>query len=138
MINLNTFFGRKVKRRLKAEQEIWLTTVDQNNIPQPRPVWFWWDGQTFLIYSQPTAHKLKHIARNANVALHFNTGGKDAGVVVFLGHAALDPIAPPPHKHRAYFAKYRKGIKDLDMTPEQFSAEYSVAIRVTPTKVRGW
>lgn len=40
MLDLNPKFGRKVKRRLKKEQEIWLTTTDANGTPQPRPVWF--------------------------------------------------------------------------------------------------
>lgn len=138
MINLNTKFGRQVKRRLKQEQEIWLTTTGSDGTPQPRPVWFWWDGNTFLIYSQTFAHKLKHIERNRHVALHFNTGSPTADVVVFLGTAAIDPVAPAPHKHRLYLKKYRDGIAGLNMTPEEFSIEYPIAIRVTPSALRGW
>ncbi len=139
MIDLNTKFGRKVKRRLKNEQEIWLTTTGSDSSPQPRPVWFWYDGETFLIYSEPTAHKLAHIANNPNVALNFNTGSADADVVVFLGTAAHDPDAPPAYKHKAYAKKYRQSIiKDLKMTPVQFSAQWSVPLRVTPKKLRGW
>lgn len=138
MIDLNTTFGRKVKRRLKKEQEIWLTTTDAYGTPQPRPVWFWWDGETFLIYSESFAHKLNHIAANPNVALHLNTSTTDAEVVVFIGTAALAPDAPPSHKHKDYFRKYRQGIRDLKMTPEEFSARWSVPLRVTPNKLRGW
>jgi len=138
MLNLNTKFGRLVKRRLKNEQEIWLTTIGSDGAPQPRPVWFFWDGATFLIYSRPSAHKVKHIARNPNVVLHFNSTTDEGGVVVFHGAAAIDPDAPPPIKHRAYFRKYKQGIKDINMTPEQFAREYSTALRVTPTALRGW
>lgn len=138
MIDLNTKFGRKAKRRLKNEQEIWLTTAGADGTPQPRPVWFWWDGDTILIYSQTHAHKLKHIAANRNVALNFNTGNADADVVVFLGTAAIDRETPLPHKHKQYFKKYRSGIAGLNMTPEQFGAEYPVAIRITPNKLRGF
>lgn len=137
-MNLDTKFGRQVKRRLKDEQEIWLTTTDAHGTPQPRPVWFWWDGETFLIYSEPHAHKLKHIADNPSVALNFNTTPDDGGVVVFTGTAALAPDTLPSHKHKAYFKKYKQGIKDLKMTPEEFSARWSVPFRVTPEKVRGW
>lgn len=35
-------------------------------------------------------------------------------------------------------SRARKLIKREDATPEQFSQEYSVAIRVTPTSLRGW
>lgn len=138
MIDLNSKFGRRVKRRLKSEQEIWLTTVDKNGTPQPRPVWFYWDGETFLMYSQPHAHKVKHIARNPNVVLHLNSTTEDGGVVIFHGLAERDGSAPAPIQHRAYFRKYKQGIKDINMTPEEFARDYSVAIRITPTNLRGW
>ena len=138
MINLNTKFGRLVKRRLKGEQEIWLTTLGQDGTPQLRPVWFYWDGETFLIYSKTTAHKIKHIARSPRVVLNFNSTTDDGGVVIFYGTAAIDADAPAPTKHRGYFRKYKQGIRDINMTPEQFAREYCVALRVTPDKLRGW
>lgn len=138
MLNLNTKFGRLVKRRLKNEQEIWLTTIGSDGTPQPRPVWFWWDGETFLIYSKADAHKIKHIARNPNVVLNFNSTNKDGGVVVFHGTAAVDFDAPAPLKQRAYFRKYKQGIRDINLTPGQFAQDYRVAIRITPTALRGW
>ena len=36
--------------RLSADLIVWLTTVDASGQPQSTPVWFWWDGSTFLIY----------------------------------------------------------------------------------------
>jgi hypothetical protein len=42
------------------------------------------------------------------------------------------------HKVPAYLRKYRNGIKELGMTPEQFSSNYSVAIRIKPSSLRGW
>ena len=136
MIDLNTKIGRKAKRRLKDEQEIWMTTVGADGAPHPRPVWFYWDGQTFVLYSQTFAYKVKHIAKNKSVALNLNSGSPEADVVVFHGTAEIDENAPASHMHKQYFKKYKKGIKDLKMTPEEFSAEYCVAIRVTPHKMR--
>ena len=138
MIDFNSKFGRRAKKRLKQEQEIWLTTIGKGGTPQPRPVWFYWDGETFLIYSKADAHKVKHIARNPNVALHLNSTTDDGGVVIFHGTANVDPDAPASTKHGAYFRKYKQGIKDINMTPEEFAREYCVAIRVTPTALRGW
>ena len=139
MIDLNSKFGRKVKRHLRLEYVVWLTTSGSDLSPQPRPVWFIWEDSSFLIFSQPHAHKVHHLTAHPHVALHFNTdptGDKD--VIIFVGTAAIDTAAPPAHKVRAYFRKYREGIQELGMTPEQFSNEYSVAIRVTPTSLRGW
>jgi PPOX class probable F420-dependent enzyme len=139
MIDLTSKFGRKVKRHLQQEYVVWLTTISSDLSPQPRPVWFIWDGASFLIFSQSHAHKVQHIAAHPQVALHFNTdetGDKD--VIILVGKAVIDPAVPPAHKVRAYLRKYRTGIEELGMTPEQFSREYSVAIRVTPTTLRGW
>ena len=48
---------------------IWLTTVRPDGRPEPSPVWFLWDGETFLIYSQ----------NSSKVALNFD--GEDSGPV---------------------------------------------------------
>ncbi len=139
MIDLTSKFGRKVKRHLRQEYVVWLTTIGSDLSPQPRPVWFIWRDTSFLIYSQPHAHKVQHIAARAQVALHFNTDATgDQDVIIFGGTAAFDTTAPPARQVRAYLRKYGEGIRALGMTPEQFSQEYSVAIRVTPTSLRGW
>lgn len=140
MISLDTQFGRLAKKQLRDQYFVWLTTVDSNGTPQPRPVWFVWENDSFLIYSQAKAHKVKHIRANPQVSLHFNSADEkgEQRVVVFAGKAVIDRKAPPVHKHRAYLKKYRAGILGLNATPEQFSGEYSVAIRVAPTKLRGW
>src|SRR5512135_3167254 len=128
-----------VRRRLKEEYFVWMTTVGGDLAPQPRPVWFIWDHDSFLIYSQPNTHKVRHLLKHPKVALHFNadkTGDND--VLVFIGEARIDPEAPPAHKVRAYMKKYRDGIEGLESTPQQMGKEFSVGIRVTPTSVRGW
>src|SRR5512136_305445 len=130
MIDLTTKFGRKVKRHLKQEYVVWLTTTGSDLSPQPRPVWFIWEDTSFLVFIQPHAHKVQHVVAHPRVALHFNTDATgDKDVIIFVGTAAIDTTAPPAHKVRAYLRKYRTGIEALGMTPEQFSREYSVAIR---------
>ncbi len=137
MIDTSTEFGQRVARRLEEERIIWLTTVDQNNVPQPRPVWFWWDGETFLIYSKPNAHKLEHIARNPKVALNLDGDGLGGDIVVFTGQARLDPSAPPANEVTEYADKYQAGFTRIQMTAKTFAESYSVAIRVTPSNLRG-
>lgn len=141
MLEIPTNLRATVKRRLKKEYFAWFTTVGSDLSPQPRPIWFIWEAErgSFLIYSQPSAHKVHHVRQHANVAIHFNadaTGDND--ILVFIGQAEIVPDAPPAHKVRAYMRKYREGIASLKMTPEDMGREYSVAIRMTPTSVRGW
>lgn len=139
MIDLSTSFGQVVKQHLETQYVIWLTTVDSNLVSQPRPVWFIWENDSFLIFSKPNAHKVEHIKKNPNVALHFNTDETgDRHVIIFTGRAAFDKDCPPAHEVPAYLEKYESGILAQDLTPEGFSREYSRAIRIKPTNVRGW
>ena len=73
MIDTATEFGARAARRLSQEPIIWLTTVRHDGTPQPSPVWFLWDGESVLIYSQPATQKLRNIARNPHVALTTGT-----------------------------------------------------------------
>ena len=139
MIDFTTEFGKKAKHHLEQEYFIWFTTTGTDLTPQPRPVWFIWEEDSFLIFSKPDAHKVAHVKGHPNVALHFNADDKaDEDVIVFLGVAHIDFNVPLPHEIPAYFEKYASGMNELDMTPEAFSQEYSLAIRVRLTKLRGW
>lgn len=141
MIDLNTKFGRFAKKHLKSAYFIWLTTVDSTGTPQPRPIWFLWEHDSILIYSLANTFKLKHIQQNPKVSLHFNTEDEEGEnrIVILTGTAAIDPQSPPANQHRAYMRKYRSGIRGLlKKTPKRFSEDQPVAIRITPTKIRGW
>jgi len=139
MLNLDlaTDFGQRVARRLSEEKIIWLVTIDAHGMPQPSPVWFWWDGASFLIYSQRGRGKLRNIQQHPQVALHFDGDGRGGDIIIFTGTARLDPDAPPAQQHAAYAQKYQQGMERIGMTAEQFAADYAVAVRITPENVRG-
>jgi PPOX class probable F420-dependent enzyme len=127
-----------LERRLRDEKTIWLTTVRADGTPQSVPVWYLWDGDTFLIFSQPSAQKLRNIAQNPKVSIifaHTDVFGEE-GFAVVTGEAAVDEHAPPSNQIAAYLDKYGTAIEAIGRTPEQLAAEFSVAIRVTPTRVR--
>jgi len=138
MLDFNTKFGRHVNRRLRQEKIVWLTTVDSHNTPQPRPVWFHWDGQTVLIFSERNKAKLRHIARNPRVALNFNTDEEGGDVAVLVGDALILGEPPAPTRVKTYLRKYSQGIKSLGMTIAQFTDAYTVPILVTPQAMRGF
>ena len=73
MLDLSPEVRAKVEKRLDDEQVIWLTTVKRDGTPLPTPVWFLWDGETFLIYTLKNSLKLGNIARNPKAALNFNS-----------------------------------------------------------------
>ena len=137
MLDFTTELGVRVRQQLVSEHVIWLTTVGRDNTPQPRPVWFIWDGVAVLIYSQPRTYKLRHIRRNHKVSVNFNTDWEGEEVAVLTGEARIDPSAPPADKNPEYLAKYDTGITGLGMTPGEFTRDYSVALRVIPMRMRG-
>ena len=137
-IDANSEFGARVARRLASEPIIWLTTVGADLTAQPVPVWFWWDGQTALIYSKQGTPKLRNIARSPRVALHFNNNDDGGDIVVFAGTAQIDQGAPALSEVAAYIEKYAARIARMGQTAAYFAQEYSVAIHVTPTGLRGF
>ncbi len=138
MVDWNEKFARKAARRLEKERVGWFVTVGADQNPQPRPVWFLWDGETILVYSKPKARKIAHIKSHPKVAFHLNTDEEGSHVMVIHGVAEVDAGAPPADKMPAYLKKYRKGIRELEMKPEEFAKDYSVAIRIKPASLRGW
>jgi PPOX class probable F420-dependent enzyme len=124
--------------RLREEEIMWLTTVRSDGQPQSVPVWFLWDGETFLIYSQPGRQKLKNIGRNPRVGLHLNSNARGGDVVRAAGAPEVAEDVPPATEIEEYVEKYRKSIVRIGFEPEGFARTYSVALRVTPTRWRLW
>jgi PPOX class probable F420-dependent enzyme len=89
-----------------------------------------------LIYSQPDQTKLRNIERNPRVALNFNSDPQGGHVVRMEGRATIDTSAPLATGVPAMIEKYDAAIQRIGYSAEQFAQGYSVAIRVTPTKVR--
>jgi len=127
--------GKRVRRRLENDEVIWLATVGADTHPHAVPVWFWWDGDSFLIYSVP-GQKVRDMRANPNVQLHLNTDRAGDFVVRFDGVATIVRDQPPAYRVPKYLAKYRERIKGFGWTPKTFSGQYHVAIRVRPTRLR--
>jgi PPOX class probable F420-dependent enzyme len=87
--------------RLKRELVIWIVTVGRDVHPHAVPVWFWWDGESFLIYAVP-GQKVRDMQANPNVALHLNTDPVGEDVVRIDGMAKIDPKHPPASKVAGY------------------------------------
>lgn len=126
----------ELEGRAASEHIAWLTTMRADGMPLPTPVWFVWHDDAFLVYSQPNALKIRNIRHNPNVALNFNTDVTGESFVIFQASARMDSLAPASINLPGYQDKYREHIAMIGYTPEQLAQEFSVAIRVTPTRVR--
>jgi PPOX class probable F420-dependent enzyme len=125
-------------RRLRSEPVAWLTTVRADGQAQSTPVWFLWDGDTFLLYSQPDAQKVRNVTANPKVSLHLSDDGAGDDVVTFEGAAAVEPETARADRVEAYLAKYQAAIAARGYEPGPFARTYSTAIRVRPTRARVW
>jgi PPOX class probable F420-dependent enzyme len=136
-IDTGSEFGGRAAKRLKDETIYWLVTVAPDGTPQPSPVWALWDGERFLLYSQPDTPKLRNIASRPRVALHLDGDGRGGDVVIVTGDARILADGPAADRVPEYVSKYREGLRRIGMTAEAFARVYSVAVQITPTRLRG-
>ncbi|MFG1794472.1 TIGR03667 family PPOX class F420-dependent oxidoreductase [Nocardia sp. NPDC049149] len=138
VVDPDTDFGAKVIDRFQREEVIWLTTVGSSGTPQPNPVWFQWGNDEILLFSKPDQAKLRNLVRNPRVSLNLNATVHGGDVVVLTGTARIDEAGASPDEIAAYTAKYARGLKSLSMTADQFYAEYSTVVRISPDRLRGF
>lgn len=127
----------ELAQQLNNAYYLWFTTVRSDGMPQPTPVWFVQDGESYLIYSAPDAQKIRNIENNPKVALSYTSDDEADTYVVMMGRATIEREITPAHHFPPYLDKYASGMEELGMTPEGFGQTFSVGIRVTPERVRG-
>lgn len=134
----STSFGERVRRRLREEEVLWITTVDQGGIPQPNPVGFvFQNDDSILIYNMVNAKRLSHVVDRPQVSLHFDGDGHGGDIVIFTGTAHRADDVPPPHKNPDYLAKYGDSLLRVSNNAEEFGNKFSVPLRVEITGTRG-
>ena len=77
---------------------------------------------------------MNDIKARAGVELHLNSDPEGSDMVPISGTAAIVKSQPPAFKVPAYVRKYREQMKGFGWTPAQFSEQYSVPIRIRPTR----
>lgn len=136
LLDTTTARGKHVAARLKREIVIWLATTNPDGRPLVVPVWFLFEGDTFLIYSVP-GQKVRNLERSNLVSLHLNSTPDGGDVVRVEGTAQVMKRQPPAYKVPGYVKKYASQIKGNGWTPESFSADYRIPIRIRATKFHG-
>jgi PPOX class probable F420-dependent enzyme len=124
-IDFGSELGRRVLERLRSEQVAWLTTVSPAGQPQPSPIWFLWRDGEILIFSEPSAPKVRNIRHNSRVSVSFNSDFHGGEVAIFEGRAQLaadQMTGEDAAAHADYVEKYQGGIESLNLTPESMLA----------------
>jgi PPOX class probable F420-dependent enzyme len=126
MLDTTTEAGARAEERLQAESIVWLTTVRSDGQSQSVPVWFLWDGETFLICTNP------------RIDLHLNSSARGGEVVRVEGTAEVVEDTPQADEVGEYVEKYRESITRIGFDPAGFALTYSVALLVKLDRWHVW
>jgi PPOX class probable F420-dependent enzyme len=123
---------------IRAQRVMWLTTVRPDGRPHVVPIWFSWDGQTFLVFSKPHAVKVANIRARSQVMLAIGDPLADFDVQLIEASAELldEPAAtamPPRH-----LGRYRDWLESIGLDRDEYVRTYSQAIRLVPTRFLPW
>jgi len=115
-----------------------LTAVNGRGQPQTSPVWYIRDEEDLVIYNRPTAARLRSITNNNRVAFNLRADWRAGSGISLEGEAAIDSELPPAVDFPGYVDRYGSEIAGLGWTPESFSSDYAVGLRIIVTRVRDW
>ena len=121
--------------KLRDELIGWLTTVDGAGQSQASPIWHVTDEDDLIVFSRVNARRLSNLRSNPKVAYNLR-GDKRGDVIVMEGTARVDSAFPGPSGVADYVDKYGKEMLRLGWSPEEYDAEFPVAIRIKITRVR--
>lgn len=135
-LDTNTARHAVIEARLKQDIVIWLCSVRPDGRPHAALVWFLWDDNSVLVFSKPNQQKLRNIESNPKVLLVIDDskGGEEPitidGTAEILNDSSLSTTLP------RYAEKYARNLEEMGWTDESMSKEYTVAVRITPTRFR--
>lgn len=132
--------GTMALKHLENDIVIWLTTVTPGGMPQPNPVWFVWDkdSKSVIVWVQPGSARIRNFESNRQVSLHFATDELASHMTVLTGLAEIDEELGSLADHPPHLEKYAERWQNMDMPIEVAARDYSVPIRIRPTKLRGF
>ena len=124
------------REHLERDVVAWLTTVAPDGRVQSSPISFLRDGADLFFYSQPNTPKLRNIAHSPLVSFHLQSDPYGDHSLIMEGTAAIDATIAPLDIHDRYRAKYTEPHAHWGLDFTQTALDFSVPIRIRPTRVR--
>ena len=112
----------------------WLTTVYRGQ-PQSSPVGFLWADDAVWLGSEPGKPKVRNIANEPLVAFHLDQSGRRV-VTMECRAEVIDDL--PGAAAAEYRRKYEAMSEMAGRSLEELEAQFSVCLRLAPTRVRSW
>jgi PPOX class probable F420-dependent enzyme len=125
--------NKDVSDRLARDNYGWLTTVAKSGQPVPKLVWFYFDGTDVIVYTMPSAAKVRHIQAHPQVSLNLDSDGNGSGIIVVGGTATVDSEDADPRDDGPYWAKYADLSEEFGLTESM--PGFNVRLRINVEKV---
>jgi PPOX class probable F420-dependent enzyme len=124
---------QEVSDRLNSDHYGWLTTVAKSGQPVPRLVWFFFDGSSLVIYTMPSAAKVRHVGNHPVVSLNLDSDGHGGGIIAIGGTATIDAEGVDCREDAPYWAKYGEDAEKFGLADSM--GHYSTRLRISIDKV---
>jgi PPOX class probable F420-dependent enzyme len=106
---------------------------------QLNPVWFFWDGQAFLFFTQKSSVKYAHIVRDPNISIIVNDPATHTYVTAY-GRAEIAGLERYPELWGTIVERYIPADQRQQFSAATQAIERAsrVVIVLKPEKVVGW
>jgi len=124
------------REHLEHDVVAWLTTVAPDGRVQSSPISFLRDDADLFFYSQPDTPKVRNLAHSPHVSFHLQSDPYGDHWLIVEGTAVIDATIPALDVHERYRAKYREPHAHWGLDFTGTARDFSVPIRIRPTRVR--
>lgn len=127
-----------IEERLRREATIWLSSIRPDGRPHVVPVWFFWNGQVFDLFSKPTAQKVRNVREHPDVMIGIGEPDEEWDVELIEGTATA-LAEPTAHVvSPALFDKYAAAMQRAGLDRDTYVRVYSQPVRIRPTRFVGY
>jgi PPOX class probable F420-dependent enzyme len=119
---------------LDREFVIWLSSIRNDGGPHLVPSRFVWDGEAVLVFSKPSAQKVRNVRANPRVMLAVGSAERDFDVELVEATAEVFPETTTSFLPGAFAGQYAELADRAGLTMDLFAATYSQPIRIRPVR----
>ena len=124
------------REHLERDVVAWLTTIAPDGRVQSSLISFFHDGANLFFYSQRNTPKLRNISHSPRVSFHLQSDPYGDHWLIVEAAAVIDATILPLDAHERYRAKYGEPHAHWGLDFTQTALDFSVPIRIRPTRVR--
>jgi PPOX class probable F420-dependent enzyme len=123
---------------LRRSTVLWLSSVSADGRPHVVPAWFVWDGERIVLFSKPTARKIRNLRCQPRAMVAIGAAGPHFDVELIEADAELPAATSGDVMPEAFATKYRSLMRRANLSIQRFAEVYSQPIVLRPTRFVGY